>query len=320
MFSVEQVSPVAVIDRVPILRRVEARPTHSQKYHRFRYLPVLAICALLLGIASLSPLDAREKGPKLTYGDGLSVTMPVSEEQLLQVVRDVVADGRIEGSKEYNKDEYILGAEQEESTPVFPKWTKAGHDFYKVRTNAVDPRNFKDSGDSGTLAVRYVVQRVDDQHTSLQINAIFVDDFHHHAHLSNGSVESAEYAEIQDRLQKADAQKKQAAEAEQHRQRDLAAKAAERKRKQEQLELALAQAPGETIEQHINRLRHEVERVVAPPGTQLKSAPFHSASSLKTVPAGAHVVIMISTPYWYGVETEDGQHGWIHRSQLEDLP
>jgi SH3-like domain-containing protein len=63
-----------------------------------------------------------------------------------------------------------------------------------------------------------------------------------------------------------------------------------------------------------------VERVVKAPGTQLKSAPFQSATSLQSLPAGAHVAILISTAYWYGVETEDGQHGWIHRSQLEQLP
>jgi hypothetical protein len=26
------------------------------------------------------------------------------------------------------------------------------------------------------------------------------------------------------------------------------------------------------------------------------------------------------TPYWFGVETEDGQHGWLLRAQLEALP
>jgi hypothetical protein len=28
------------------------------------------------------------------------------------------------------------------------------------------------------------------------------------------------------------------------------------------------------------------------------------------------VVILIVTPYWYGIETEDGLHGWLHREQL----
>jgi hypothetical protein len=248
------------------------------------------------------------------------VSVPATEQQLLAAVRDVIADGMIQGTKEYNKDEYISGAEEIDSTSVFPKWTGPGQAFYKVRKNALDPRNFKDSGDSGTLAVRYVVQHADDQHTVLQIDAIFVDDFHHRAHSSNGSVESAEYHEIQDRLAKAELEKHQAAESEKHRQRDLAAKELERKRKEAQLELAMAQAPGETLEQHVRKLRREVERLVRSPGAQLRSAPFHGASSLKSLPAGSQLVILISTPYWYGVETEDGQHGWVHRSQLEELP
>jgi hypothetical protein len=67
-------------------------------------------------------------------------------------------------------------------------------------------------------------------------------------------------------------------------------------------------------------LRHQAERVVKAPGGELKSAPFHSASKVKSLEAGAEVVILIVTPYWYGVETTDGQHGWINRQQLEPLP
>src|SRR6266404_5141777 len=145
-------------------------------------------------------LFAREKSPQETYGDGLSVSVPATEKELLRAVEDVAADGIIQGSKEYNKDEYIAGAELADSTPVFSKWTGVGRVFYKVRKNALDPRNFKDSGDSGTLAVRYAVQPGDDKSTLLKIDAIFVDDFHHRPHPSNGSVEAAEYAAIQDHL------------------------------------------------------------------------------------------------------------------------
>jgi hypothetical protein len=31
-------------------------------------------------------------------------------------------------------------------------------------------------------------------------------------------------------------------------------------------------------------------------------------------------LIEISTPYWLGVETHEGQHGWILRDELEQLP
>src|SRR5207244_3609854 len=88
----------------------------------------------------------------------------------------------------------------------------------------------------------------------------------------------------------------------------------------EQQEAAVAQKPDESVQQHVENLRHDVERVVKSPGAQLKSAPFHSASSLKSLAAGSQVVILVSTRYWYGVETESGEHGWVHHSQLEPLP
>lgn len=291
----------------------------TKGFHRLQPIMFRTSLILLGTVVVALSLHAGTKSSQESFGQGLNVSVPASEQELLQIVRDVVANGIIQGSKQY-KEDYISGAEQADSTPVFPKWTGSGKVFYKICQNALDPTNFKDSGDSGTLAVRYVVQHGDEQHTTLQIDAVFVDDLHHRVHGSNGAVESAEYGDIRERLAKSKLEKDQAAEAQRRRQEDIVAKEAERKRKQEQLELTLAQAPGETPEQYVRRLRHEVERVIRAPGAQLKSAPFHSASSLKSLPAGAQVVILISTPYWFGVETEDGQHGWIHHTQLEELP
>jgi hypothetical protein len=280
---------------------------------RFAFLVVLA-CSIP------ATLFARGKSAQETYGAGLSVSVPATEQELLQAVQDVVGDGIIQGSKEYNKDEYIAGAKAAEKTAVFPKWSGPGQVFYKVRENALDPRNFKEGGDSGTLAVRYVIQHGDEKNTTVKIDAIFVDDFHRRTHLSNGSVEAAEFKEIQDHLAAMHLAKERAVEEEKQHQQDLAAKELERKRKSQQLEFAVAQKPDETLEQHVQNLRHDVERVVKAPGAQLKSAPFRSASSLKPLSPGSQVLILISTPYWFGVETEDGQHGWIHRSELEQLP
>src|SRR4029077_19030758 len=164
------------------------------------------------------------------------VKVPLPEQQLLQAVQDVVADGIIQGSKEYNKDEYISGAEAADSTHVFPKWTGPGQVFYKIKKNALDPRNFKDTNDSGTLAVRYVVQPLDGKNTRLKIEANFVDDYHHRDHLSNGSVEGAEYKDIQAHLAAMQLKKSEATEAEQRHQQQLAAQELERKRKQQQIE------------------------------------------------------------------------------------
>ena len=106
-------------------------------------------------------LAAREKDAT-QYGMGLIVNVPFPEAEVSQVVQDVIQNGIIRGTKEYNKDEYICGATQVSSTHVFPQWTEGGKVFYKVRLKAIDPRNFKDSGDVGTLAVRYVVQAQDE--------------------------------------------------------------------------------------------------------------------------------------------------------------
>lgn len=279
----------------------------------FRFLFVVSLACVL-------SLKVSAKGKHEDYGGGVTTKLSVAEPVLLQAVEDVVADGIIQGSKEYNKDEYITGAEAANDTALFPKWSGPGKVFYKVKKNALDPRNFKDSSDSGTLAVRYVVQHGDDSNTIIKIDALFVDDSSRRTHLSNGSVEGAELKDIQDHLAAMQLKKQEAVEQEQHRQQQLAAQELRRKREQQQLDLMLARSPNESLEQHVERLRHEVERVVKSPGAQLKSAPFKSASSLQSVPAGAHVAVLITTPYWYGVETEDGQHGWIHRSQLEQLP
>ena len=266
-------------------------------------------------------LDARSKAPQDTdAAAGLSLSVPANERDLLQAVQDVSADGIIQGTAEYNKDEYIAGADAVDSTTAFAKWTGAGQVFYKVRKNALDPRNFIDSGDSGTLAVRYVVQPQDDKNSILKIDAVFVDDFHRRAHASNGSVEGAEYAAIQDHLAAMHLQKQHAVEEEQHHQQELAARELEQKHKQQQVDLLVTQAPGESLEQHVRALRREAERLVKAPGGKLRSAPYRSASTLKALPSGTQVVILISTPYWYGVETEDGEHGWLHRSELEMLP
>jgi hypothetical protein len=87
---------------------------------------------------------------------------------------------------------------------------------------------------------------------------------------------------------------------------------------------ALASVPpavsGQTLEERVKGLRKEVERRVKSPGAALRSAPFHTASALTTLSTGTEVLILVSTPYWYGVETHEGQHGWIMRDELEDVP
>jgi len=296
----------------------------------------------MLSISSLA-LPAREKDAT-QYGMGLIVNLPFPEAEVTQVVQEIVQNGIIRGTKEYNKDEYVSGAEAASATRAFPEWTEGGKVFYKLRLKAIDPRNFKDSSDVGTLAVRYVVQGQDEKHTVLHIDARFVEDFRHIAHASNGSVESAEYKDIHDHLDSIEVMKAQTAEAVKDKQAQVAkgqtipvreesssssttSAAAGNSTLPDSAAIVPAAAavppqavPAQTLEEHVKDLRHQVQRLVKAPGAPLKSAPFHTASTLQTLATGTEVLIVVSTPYWLGVETHEGQHGWILRDDLELLP
>ena len=330
----------------------------------------------LLSILAL-PIFAREKEKDgVQYGMGLITNLPFSEKEVELVLQDVIQDGIIRGSKEYNKDEYVSGATAAESTKAFSDRDEGGKVFYKIREKAIDPRNFKDSSDVGTLAVRYIVQPQGEKNCVLRIDAVFVEDFRHVSHPSNGSVETAEFKDIHDRLEAIQSMREQTAEAEREKRDYLAGKskaadgfgqsssrsaAADENSAEVAAEVAAKEgtapstasnsrasapevAPGtsasfavapdtpptdvsnskpsgvQTPEERLKYLKQQVERQVKPPGAALKSAPFHTASTLQSLPPRTEVLIVVSTPYWLGVETHDGQHGWILRDQLELVP
>jgi hypothetical protein len=295
----------------------------------------LIIGTLVLWLAIL-PLEGREKD-QLQYGAGLIVNVPFAEAEVTEAVNEVAQNGTIRGTKEYNRDEYITGATITSSTRAFRAWEEGGKVFYKVRRHALNPRNFKNSGDVGTLAVRYVVQGQGEKNTVLRIDAVFVEDFRHTVHASNGSVESSEYKDVHDHLESMELIKQEATEVQKEHQelvnRKLLSKddpslaltsqlaaGGEEHTPDSSLLPAEARPIDESPEQHLQNLRRQIERLVKSPGAPLKSSPFRTASTLRSLPPGTEVLILISTPYWYGVETHDGQHGWMSRDQLEQLP
>ena len=315
--------------------------------HRHRLVACwLALIPLLL--AAANPAAGRDKN-KISYGEGLIVNIPMREAEVEQVVDDVAQNGIIRGTKEYNKDEFVSGAKAANTSSVFPAWTEGGKVFYKVREQAIDPRGFKDGGDVGTLVVRYVVQSQGEKNTVLRIDALFEESFRHTVHPSNGSVESAEYKDVHDHLEAIEVMRQQTIEAEEERKEARAKKQARAAtdqassadsqmsssrpvaRAQEESEVVSA-APvpaaddpqpavtppmtGQSLAAHVEDLRKQVERLVKAPGAPLKSAPFHTASTLQSLTPGTEVLILITTPYWYGVETHEGQHGWIMRDEL----
>jgi hypothetical protein len=289
-------------------------------------------------IASATP--SREKNAT-QYGMGLVVNVPLPENIVTQVVEEIVQNGTIRGTREYSKDQYITGATAVSSTRVFPDSPEGGKAFYKVRLQAVDPENFKNTNDVGTVAVRYIVTGQDSSHTVLRIDARFVEDFRHVSHPSNGSVEGEEYKAIHDKFDSIALMKAETAEAEKTKRVQSAQPQASPPIDETSSSVSVPKPvpvvppvadtslsasntemapPPQTLEEHVEHLRRQVQRLVKAPGAALKSAPFHTATTLQSLPTRTEVLVEISTPYWLGVETHAGQHGWILRSELEQLP
>lgn len=303
-----------------VARETSERSSPARGRSAHRRFPAHLVLCILLFLSAVVTAHGREHKKNEDYGQGFSTEISASEADVLEAIKAVINNGTIQGSQEYTKDKFIDKADSAESSPLFSAWDGRGKVFYKVREKVLAPTNFQASNDEGTLAVRYIVQSKDASRTILRIDAIFVEDFRRVSHLSDGSVENAEFREIQDRVDAIQLDRKQTQDAARRRDEEVARKALEQQRQLEEAgALAAAEGSSDNLEEQVHNLRRLLERVIKSPGGDLKSAPFHSASTLKSLPAGSDVVILIVTSYWYGVETEDGAHGWVHRSQLEPL-
>ena len=256
-----------------------------------------------------------------TPSPGLVTELSAPVDHVLQAVEEVLQDQTIHGTLMFEREPTLTGAIAVESTPLFEPWKGEGQVFYKIRKDAIAPRHFRASADRGTIAVRYVVTSVSPERTRLRIDAIFVETVRRTTHASDGTVESSESRAIQDHLQVIQAAEQQAVEAQRRRESaDLATQTLIRQREDETALLAAAGSSVYDLEQRIDSLQHEIERRIKGPGASLKASPFRSAADLVHLPAYTQVVILIVTPHWYGVETPNGQHGWLPIDQLEPLP
>jgi hypothetical protein len=236
----------------------------------------------------------------------LIMTLDAPEADVVQVVQAVVNDQIIHGTQQYAKEKILFGAHSTPSSSALGPAETAGKVFYKVAEKVLAPQNFRDAEAMGTITVRYIVQGTGPGTTSIQIDALYVEDDRRRPHRSEGVVESAEYAEIQKKLQ------------------DL--QTARNKPPEESVQ-SPAVEPVNTdaldsftgMEQRLQELRKKVElRVKA--SSSLRSAPYRGAAAIQPLPAGSELLVMVVTPYWYGVETPDGHRGWVHHSEVESLP
>lgn len=283
-------------------------------------LPAAGPLLVAFLVVSFIPLFASKSSESLDAGFLVQVNAP--EADVVRAVQEVAEDQIVHGTFSYDKERTLYGAHAAATAPVFGAWDQPGKAFYKIATGILAPRFFKDSEDIGTISVRYVVQPVEANSTSLRIDAVFVDA-RNVKHASRGSVEAAEYGAIQERVRAIQAERTETDQAAQQ----IAAQRAQPQREHQDVKhdvsdfgdswavgLAVPQ-----LEQRVNELRREVELQVKDTGASLKAAPFRAATTLASLPAKSDVVIVVLTPYWYGVQTEDGHRGWVHRSELEPL-
>lgn len=279
-----------------------------------------AFFVLLLAVVPLlfpSPGVSRDS----ITSPGLVREFPASLVEVRQSVLAVVGDKIVHGTLVFDKEPILTGAEAVDSTPLFDPWEGPGEVFFKIRKNAIAPRHFLESGDQGTIAVRYILIPVDANRTRVKIDAVYQESGHRVVHASDGTVEKSEMKEIKDQLEALEEAAAQAADARRREtSSELVRQSLIRQREDETTRFQNAESSQKNLEQQVGALRHELERRVKAPGADLKAAPFQAAASLKSLSAFTDVVILIVTPHWLGVETPEGQRGWLPQERLEQLP
>jgi len=257
--------------------------------------------------------------PLSTPGMVREFSAPIAD--VREVVINVQRDHIIHGTKVFEREPILTGAQDVASTSLFEPWTGPGEVYFKIRRDSIAPRHFVQSQDIGTIGVRYVLIPVAPDRTRVKVDAVYVETAHKTVHASDGTVEKSEMQEIKDAL---DAFQQAAMDAADARRRELSAQLVRqsyaRQREEESTRVANAEASEKEMQQEIAALRHELERRVKAPGSDLKAAPFHSAATLKPLAAYTEVVVLIITQHWLGVETPEGQRGWLPVEALEPLP
>jgi hypothetical protein len=263
---------------------------------------------------SVLAADTKNESP------GYVFDLAAPESEVTTIVKDVAEDPIVRGTYVYEHEKTLTGALPADSSNAFEPWTGPGRIFYKVRTDALSPRHFKESADLGTITIRYIVIPESATRTRVRIDAVFVEDARRKVHISDGSIETSEFNAIQAEVEKFRRRQEEDAAIQKQRQDTVTNGIAVREKQDEAAMLDAAEDSVRNLELRLHELRHDLVLQVKPGGADLKSAPFRAAATLRPIPAGAEVLLEIVTPYWYGVETTDGQRGWLHRDWVEVVP
>jgi hypothetical protein len=272
------------------------------------------ICTLVL----LHPLAQGRTNQQ--WGNGLEVEIDHPVDQVLAIVKEVVADGYVRGTSQYRDTSQLDGATPATSSNLFKDWTEGGTVLFKVRPKTLSPEHFDDSNDVGTVAVRYVVQPLGKSSTRLRIDAVFQTDARRSIHPSDGTPENGEYLVIAERIK--DAEEKEA-----QRKRDAATAVQEEQisRLQSSLDKEVAELKDlndqqQELEKELQQLRPGRSGHIRTSTADLKTSPYNQSNTLQHLSQGDAVTILGKTQNWYEVITSNGAQGWIYSAMVEVIP
>src|SRR6266852_9038797 len=171
-----------------------------------RYISTRSLRIGLLILASALSLDSAHARKHQQWGAELSVDMDAPYDRLVKIVQEVSEDGVIRGTWQYKGTKELDGAKASKTAVGFAPWKGQGAVLYKVQPDTLAPEHFYESGDQGTVEVRYIVEPAGPNLSHLRIQAAFVENRGHRLHPSEGAVEDAEFSEISQKLQEQDDQ------------------------------------------------------------------------------------------------------------------
>ena len=274
---------------------------------------------LIFAFAAFSASAQIYHDPHRKTTVGFSVDLNTPPDTVLQIVKGVASDSIIRGTAMYRKEIDIEDADFAKSSTVLPAPPGPGQVFYKVKSKVLAPEHFPASSDIGTVTVRYVVETVNPQRTHLAIDAVFVTDAGHYLYASDGSVETAEYAEIITQIKALEAPKVRHHKAETAANPGQETLGLQSTLADEQSRLADSKAAEKKLQERVRQLEFNTQGRIRGQAVPLKASPYDHSTTVLSLEKGLTVTVVTTTKYWYRVRTAKGDEGWIYYVFLEPL-
>jgi ATPase subunit of ABC transporter with duplicated ATPase domains len=164
-----------------------------------------------------------------------------------------------------------------------------------------------------------VVQSLGPKSTRITIDSVFVENSHHHTHLSDGTVENAEFLAISDNLKSLEEE-----QAKKLRDAAFAKQQAKLETLQSTLEAEERQLKEVTAKQQ--ELQAKIrsvqggKQVRVKVAADLKAEPYTDAKTVQALTGGDALTILWQTRSWYQVQTTIGTTGWVYALLVESEP